>query len=109
MHRHVPRDCILDKLGTALFLKAESGVIFPSFAKTELALIILNVPVIEKRLLKFSTSRPSFVFRVGVGSWGRREKEHFPKSKGLKWLGFHSFDLFSITRPGRVQKKMLNN
>lgn len=78
MHRHVPRDCIRDKLRTALFLKAESGVIFPSFAKTELALIILNVPVIEKRLLKFSTSRPSFVFRVGVGSWGRREKEHFP-------------------------------
>lgn len=76
-------------------------------------MIILDVPVIAKCGLKFCTSEvcsPRLYFQSGSGTVGR-ETEHFLfyKVKRIQMGRISQFDLFSITEPGCVQKKMLNN
>lgn len=85
-------------------------MIFVTSAKTKLVVIILDVPVIAKCWLKCSASEVcplKLYFQSGSGT----EKEHFlfykVKSIQMGWIS--QSDLFSITGPGRVQMKMLNN
>lgn len=70
----------------------------PTSVKTELVVIILDVPVIAKCRLKCYPSEvclPELHFQSGMVGW---EKEHFLfiKSKGFKWVGFHSLICFQL-------------
>lgn len=99
-----------DKPRAALSLKAENtgcSVIFPACVRASVVVIILDVPVTAKCLLKFSTNevcsaRALFSKQERDGrTGGRKNILPFYKVKRLQMGRISRFDLLSIT--GSVQ------
>ena len=85
---------------------------FPASATTKRVVIILDFPVIAKCPPTFSTSAVALAV-FSEWEWGRyRGRKNifsFYEVKRIQMGRISQFDLFSITEPGYIRKKTLNN